>query len=45
MTTYERRQSLLQLLHTQPGLRVPQLAQALNVVEGTVRNDLNALEG
>jgi DeoR family fructose operon transcriptional repressor len=44
MTTYERRQSLLELLHKQPGLRVPQLAQALEVSEGTVRNDLNALK-
>jgi len=45
MTTYERRQSLLDLLRKQPGLRVPELANTLNVSEGTVRNDLNALEG
>ena len=44
MTTYERRQSLLDILRIQPGLRVPELAQALDVSEGTVRNDLNALE-
>lgn len=44
MTTHERRQSLLELLRKQPGLRVPELAIALNVSEGTVRNDLNALE-
>ena len=44
MTTYERRQSLVDILRKQPGLRVPELAQALNVSEGTVRNDLNALE-
>ena len=44
MTTYERRQSLLDVLRKQPGLRVPELAQALNISEGTVRNDLNALE-
>ncbi len=44
MTTYERRQSLLDILRKQPGLRVPELAQALAVSEGTVRNDLNALE-
>ena len=44
MTTYERRQSLLDILRNQPGLRVPELAKALNVSEGTVRNDLNALE-
>jgi len=44
MTTFQRRQSLLELLHKQPGLRVPEIAVALNVSEGTVRNDLNALE-
>ena len=44
MTTYERRQSLLDILRKQPGLRVPELAKALDVSEGTVRNDLNALE-
>lgn len=44
MTTYQRRQSLLSMLKKQPGLRVPQLATALDVSEGTVRNDLNALE-
>lgn len=44
MTTYERRQSLLDVLRKQPGLRVPELAQTLEVSEGTVRNDLNALE-
>jgi DeoR/GlpR family transcriptional regulator of sugar metabolism len=44
VTTYERRQSLLDVLRKQPGLRVPELALALDVSEGTVRNDLNALE-
>ena len=44
VTTYERRQSLLDILRKQPGLRVPELATALDVSEGTVRNDLNALE-
>jgi DeoR/GlpR family transcriptional regulator of sugar metabolism len=44
LTTYERRQSLLELLRNQPGLRVPEIAQALEISEGTVRNDLNALE-
>jgi len=34
----------LDLLRKQPGLRVPELAQALDISEGTVRNDLNALE-
>jgi DeoR/GlpR family transcriptional regulator of sugar metabolism len=42
--SYERRQSLLDILRRQPGLRVPELAKALDVSEGTVRNDLNALE-
>jgi DeoR/GlpR family transcriptional regulator of sugar metabolism len=44
LTTFERRQSLLDNLRKQPGLRVPELAKALDVSEGTVRNDLNALE-
>ena len=44
MTTHERRQILLDLLHKQPGMRVPEIGQALDVSEGTVRNDLNALE-
>ena len=44
LITYERRQSLSELLRKQPGLRVPQLAKTLGVSEGTVRNDLNALE-
>jgi DeoR/GlpR family transcriptional regulator of sugar metabolism len=44
LTTYERRQSLMDLLRKQPGLRVPEIAQTLGVSEGTVRNDLNALE-
>jgi DeoR/GlpR family transcriptional regulator of sugar metabolism len=44
LTTYERRHSLLDLLRKQPGLRVSQLAEALDVSEGTIRNDLNALE-
>jgi DeoR/GlpR family transcriptional regulator of sugar metabolism len=44
VNTYERRQSLLGILRKQPGLRVPELAEALDISEGTVRNDLNALE-
>ena len=44
MTIYERRQSLSELLRKQPGVRVPELARALGISEGTVRNDLNALE-
>lgn len=44
MTTYDRRQSLLELLRKQPGMRVTEIAQMLDVSAGTVRNDLNALE-
>ena len=44
MTTYERRQSLIDMLRKQTGLGVSELAIALDVSEGTVRNDLNALE-
>jgi DeoR/GlpR family transcriptional regulator of sugar metabolism len=44
VTTYERRHLLLDLLRKQSGLRVPELAEALGVSEGTVRNDLKALE-
>ena len=44
MTAHERRQNLLELLKGQPGLRVPQAANLLGVSQGTVRNDLNALE-
>ncbi len=44
MTIHERRQSLSELLRKQPGLRVPELAKAMGISEGTVRNDLNALE-
>jgi DeoR/GlpR family transcriptional regulator of sugar metabolism len=44
LTTYERRQSLLELLRKQPALRVPEIARLLRISEGTVRNDLNALE-
>ena len=44
MISYKRRQSLLDLLRKQPGLRVPEIAKALSVSEGTIRNDFNALE-
>ncbi len=44
MTTYERRHSLLEILRKHPGLRVSEMAKALGVSEGTVRNDLNALK-
>jgi DeoR/GlpR family transcriptional regulator of sugar metabolism len=44
MTTYERRQRILGLLRERPGIRVPELARLLSVSEGTIRNDLRALE-
>lgn len=44
MTTYQRRQTILDLLRTQPSLRVSEIAATLAVSAGTVRNDLNALE-
>lgn len=44
MTAFERRHMLIEMLRQQPGLRVPELARMLNVSEGTIRNDLNALE-
>ena len=43
MTTFERRQNLLDLLRKQPGLSVREFSVILNVSQGTVRNDLNAL--
>jgi DeoR/GlpR family transcriptional regulator of sugar metabolism len=44
LTLFKRRQFLLELLRNQPGLRVPELARSVAVSEGTIRNDLNALE-
>lgn len=44
MTSYERRQTIIDLLRHQPGLKVTKIASTLGVSEGTVRNDLNALE-
>ena len=44
MTQYERRQSIVELLRRQPGCGVKEMATTLGVSEGTVRNDLNALE-
>lgn len=43
MTTFERRQRILGLLAERPGIKVSELAQALAVSEGTIRNDLSAL--
>ncbi len=44
LTTFERRQHILRLLGEQPGLRVAEMADSFQVAEGTIRNDLNALE-
>jgi len=44
MTTFERRQTILRLLKEQPGVKVIRLAEIVDVSEGTIRNDLTALE-
>ncbi len=44
MTIFERRQRLLNAIHETPGLRVPELASLLGVSEGTIRNDLKAMD-
>lgn len=44
MTTFERRQTILRLLREQPGIKVTKLAEMLETSEGTIRNDLTALE-
>jgi DeoR family transcriptional regulator, aga operon transcriptional repressor len=43
VTTFERRQNLLELMRKQPGLSVQEFAVLLKVSQGTVRNDLDAL--
>lgn len=44
VTTYERRQTILRLIHERSGVHVTELAKLLAVSEGTIRNDLTALE-
>ena len=44
VTRFERRQTILRLLREQPGIKVSQMADLLDVSAGTIRNDLNALE-
>jgi ribose transport system substrate-binding protein len=44
VTTFERRQQILRLLRDQPGIKVSELAKHLDVSEGTIRNDLAALD-
>lgn len=45
MITHKRRQFLLEMLQKQPCLRVSEMAEAFEVSQGTIRNDLNALQG
>jgi len=44
VTTFERRQRILDLLRERSGVKVTELAKLLNVSEGTIRNDLNVLK-
>jgi len=44
LTTFERRQVILRILEDQSGIKVTELAQQLDVSEGTIRNDLAALD-
>jgi len=44
MTIFERRQRILGFLRERPGIKVPELARLLKASEGTIRNDLRALE-
>ncbi|RME45427.1 MAG: DeoR family transcriptional regulator, partial [Chloroflexi bacterium] len=44
LTTFERRQHILRLLQERTVVKVTQLAEIFGVSEGTVRNDLAALE-
>ncbi len=44
LTTFERRQVILRILEEQSGIKVTDLAQQLEVSEGTIRNDLAALD-
>lgn len=44
MTTFDRRKSILRLVRERQSVRVPELARLLDVSEGTIRNDLSALD-
>lgn len=44
VTRFERRHAILRILRERPGIKVTQIAEALEVSAGTVRNDLNALQ-
>ncbi|MBC7813077.1 MAG: DeoR/GlpR family transcriptional regulator, partial [Burkholderiales bacterium] len=44
MTLYERRQTILRLIHERTSVHVTELSRLLDVSEGTIRNDLTAME-
>jgi ribose transport system substrate-binding protein len=44
MTAHERHKTILRLLKEEPGIKVTEMADRLDVSVGTIRNDLNALE-
>ncbi len=44
-TTFDRRSRMLSLLRERPGIRVAEIAELMQISEGTVRNDLDALAG
>ncbi len=44
LTTHERRQRIVDLLRQQSGIKATELAKRLKVSEGTIRNDLRALQ-
>ena len=43
MTTFERRQNILDIMRKQPGLSIREFSEMFKVSQGTIRNDLNAL--
>lgn len=43
LTSYSRKQQVLDLVRLEPGIRVPEIARKLSISQGTVRNYLNAL--
>ena len=43
MTSYLRRQQIVEIIRTEPDIRIPEIALRLSVSQGTIRNDLNIL--